>query len=175
MTVSSLQPITNERITYLLYFLQGQQLWKLDDSRLKNKAAKDEEWCLTINENTEWNLKTLDVTGRTVLIENKSTNMVLTVQESRKVIEEQYGDVNERTRQIWYKGKPNRKGYFTLTNNDTVMLLTATSSNEIMVRGNLINLTILSSYDYDDSRYMPNSTRYARSFGYLPYSMYIVF
>ena len=129
---------------------------------MKDKA-KDEEWCLTINENTEWNLKTLDVTERTVLIENKSTNMVLTVQESRKVIEEQYEDVNECTRQIWYKGKPNRKGYFTLTNNDTAMLLTATSSNDIMVRGNLINLTILTSYDYDISRYMPNSLHSARS------------
>ena len=112
---------------------------------MKNKAAKDEEWCLTINENAEWNLKTLDVAETTVLIENKSTNMVLTVKESRKVIEEQYEDGN--TRQIWYKNKPNRKGYFTLTNNDSAMLLTVTSSNDIMVRGNLISLTILPSFD----------------------------
>ena len=147
-------------------------MWKFDGSRLKNKT-KDEEWCLTFNENAEWNLKSLDVTETTVLIENKSTNMVLTVQESRKVIEEQYKDAN--TRQIWYKNKPNRKGYFTLTNNDSAMLLTVTSSNDIMVRGNFNNLTILSSYDYDNSRYMPNSRNSARSFGYLPYSMYIVF
>ena len=152
--------------TYLLYFLQGQQLWKLDDSRLKNKAAKDEEWCLTINENTEWNLKTLDVTETTVLIENMSTKMVLSVEESgKKVIEEQWEDDNRR--QIWYKSKPDRKGYFTLKNNHSAMLLTVTSSNDIMVRGNLINLTILSSYDYDNSklysRYMPNSMRSAQS------------
>jgi hypothetical protein len=121
-------------------------LWKFDDSRLKNKT-KDEEWCLTINENAEWNLKTLDVTETTVLIENKSTNMVLSVEErGKKVIEEQKEDDNRR--QIWYKSMPNRKGYFTLKNNHSAMLLTVTSSNDIMVRGNLINLTILSSYDY---------------------------
>ena len=121
-------------------------MWKFDDSRLKNKT-KDEEWCLTINENAEWNLKTLDVTETTVLIENKSTNMVLSVEErGKKVIEEQKEDDNRR--QIWYKSMPNRKGYFTLKNNHSAMLLTVTSSNDIMVRGNLINLTILSSYDY---------------------------
>ena len=125
-------------------------MWKFDDSRLKNKA-KDEEWCLTINENTEWNLKTLDVTETTVLIENMSTKMVLSVEESgKKVIEEQREDDNRR--QIWYKSKPDRKGYFTLKNSHSVMLLTVTSSNDIMVRGNSINLIILSSYDYGYQR-----------------------
>jgi hypothetical protein len=150
-------------------------LWKFDDSRLKNKA-KGEEWCLKIyNENGEWNLKTgIDATKTTVLIENVSTNMVLSVEErGKKVIEEQKEDDNRR--QIWYKSKLDRKGYFTLKNTHSAMLLTVTSSNDIMVRGNFINLTILSSYDYDNSRYMPNSRNSARSFGYLPYSMYIVF
>ena len=126
-------------------------MWKFDDSRLKNKA-KDEEWCLKIfNENGEWNLKTgIDTTETTVLIENMSTKKVLSVEESgKKVIEEQWEDHNRR--QIWYKSKPDRKGYFTLTNNNA-MLLTVTSSNDIIVRGNLINLTILSSYD--NSRYI---------------------
>ena len=103
---------------------------------MKNKA-KDEEWCLKIyNENGEWNLKTgIDATETTVLIENKSTNMVLSVEDSgKKVIEEQQEDDNRR--QIWYKSKPDRKGYFTLTNNNA-MLLTVTSSNDIIVRGNL--------------------------------------
>ena len=123
-------------------------MWKFDDNRLKNKA-KDEEWCLkTYNENGEWNLKTgTDATKTTVLIENVSTNMVLSVEDrGKKVIEEQKEDDNKR--QIWYKSKPDRKGYFTLKNNHSAMLLTVTSSNDIMVRGNLINLTILSSYDY---------------------------
>ena len=137
-------------------------MWKIDDSRLKNKA-KDEEWCLKIyNENGEWNLKTgIDDTETTVLIENVSTKMVLSVEESgKKVIEEQWEDDNRR--QIWYKSKPDRKGYFTLKNNHSAMLLTVTSSNDIMVRGNLINLKILFSYDYHKSRYMPNSMHSAR-------------
>ena len=138
-------------------------MWKFDDSRLKNKA-KDEEWCLKIyNENGEWNLKTgIDDTETTVLIENVSTKMVLSVEESgKKVIEEQWEDDNRR--QIWYKSKPDRKGYFTLKNNHSAKLLTVTSSNDIMVRGNLINLTILSSYDYDNSRYIPNSMHSTQS------------
>ena len=122
---------------------------------MKNKA-KDEEWCLKIfNENGEWNLKTgIDTTEKTVLIENVSTKMVLSVEESgKKVIEEQWEDDNRR--QMWYKSNPDRKGYFTLKNihstlknNYSAMLLTVTSSNDIMVRGNVINLIILSSYDY---------------------------
>ena len=109
-------------------------MWKFDGSRLKNKT-KDEEWCLTFNENAEWNLKTLDVTKTTVLIENVSTNMVLSVEDrGKKVVEEQKDDDNRR--QIWYKSNPDRKGYFTIKNNHSAMLLTITSSNEIMVRGN---------------------------------------
>ena len=130
---------------------------------MKNKA-KDEEWCLKIfNENGEWNLKTgIDTTETTVLIENMSTKMVLSVEESgKKVIEEQWEDDNRR--QIWYKSKADRKGYFTLKNSHSAMLLTVTSSNDIIVRGNLINLTILSSCDYDNSRYIPNSMHSTRS------------
>ena len=112
-------------------------MWKFDGSRLKNKT-KGEEWCLTFNENAEWNLKTLDVTKTTVLIENVSTNMVLSVEDrGKKVVEEQKDDDNRR--QIWYKSNPDRKGYFTLKklkNNHSAMLLTITSSNDIMVRGN---------------------------------------
>ena len=109
-------------------------MWKFDGSRLKNKT-KGEEWCLTFNENAEWNLKTLDVTKTTVLIENVSTNMVLSVEDrGKKVVEEQKDDDNRR--QIWYKSNPDRKGYFTIKNNHSAMLLTITSSNDIMVRGN---------------------------------------
>ena len=132
---------------------------------MKNKS-KDEEWCLKIyNENGEWNLKTgIDVTETTVLIENVSTKMVLSVEESgKKVIEEQWEDDNRR--QIWYKSKPDRKGYFTLTNNNA-MLLTVTSSNDIIVRGNLTNLTILSSYDYEKSRYSISTNSFPKNYSW---------
>ena len=138
---------------------------------MKNKA-KDEEWCLKIfNENGEWNLKTgIDTTETTVLIENVSTKMVLSVEESgKKVIEEQWEDDNRR--QMWYKSNPDRKGYFTLKNNHSAMLLTVTSSNDIMVRGNLINLTILSSYDY---RYHTQYTCHFNPCGFLDSEKFLV-
>jgi hypothetical protein len=138
-----------------------QQFWKFDDSRLKNKA-KDEEWCLKIyNENGEWNLKSgIDATETTVFIENVSTKMVLSVEDSgKKVIEEQpqwpknrslseptVQQEDDNRRQIWYKSKPDRKGYFTLTNNNARLLTAVTSSNDIMVRDAGKHMTTVKAY-----------------------------
>ena len=98
------------------------QLWKLDGNVLMNKSniwkSKD-----------RWNLKS---EGSMVLIENVSENKVITRKEN--VVSEEVLVLNNVS-QMWENGVPDNEGFFTLTDPDSEKVLTATTSNCLVMSG----------------------------------------
>ena len=98
------------------------QLWKLDGNVLMNKSniwkSKD-----------RWNLKS---EGSMVLIENVSENKVITRKEN--VVSEEVLILND-VGQMWENGDPDKEGFFTLTDPDSEKVLTATTSNCLVMSG----------------------------------------
>ena len=81
--------------------------------------------------NEKWNFKTKD---DLIYIENVSKRRVLGTTSDGKVILE---DIEEgKIEQLWKKGEPNAKGYFTLENYKP-MVLTAISSSILEIKGNI--------------------------------------
>ena len=79
----------------------------------------------------EWNFKTKD---DSVYIENISNRKVLGITEDGQVIL----DVLEENKaeQLWKKGQPNAKDFFTLENCKVPRVLTASSSSSLEIIGN---------------------------------------
>ena len=79
----------------------------------------------------EWNFKTKD---DSVYIENISERKVLGITEDGQVIL----DVLEENKadQLWKKGQPNAKDFFTLENCKVPRVLTASSSSSLEIIGN---------------------------------------
>ena len=79
----------------------------------------------------EWNFKTKD---DSVYIENISKRKVLEITEDGQVIL----DVLEENKaeQLWKKGQPNAKDFFTLENCKVPRVLTASSSSSLEIIGN---------------------------------------
>ena len=102
------------------------QLWKVDGSNLKNKAAV---WISS----DEYNIKPSK--SKLVYIENNSTGKVMGVFHDGKVIEEDF--VEGKPRQLWRKGEPDDNGYFTLKTPGSKKVLTAVSASELHIKGDL--------------------------------------
>ena len=79
----------------------------------------------------EWNFKTKD---DSVYIENISKRKVLGITEDGQVILDAL-EVN-KAEQLWKKGQPNAKDFFTLENCKVPRVLTASSSSSLKIIGN---------------------------------------
>jgi hypothetical protein len=96
----------------------------LVNGEFKNKA------CIWLS-NDIWSINT---EGEFFYIQNISKNTVLGLSQYN-VIDEEY--LEENPFQLWIKGKPDTEGYFTLENSETSKVLTAISTNELEIKGNL--------------------------------------
>ena len=85
-------------------FILAAQLWKLNESRLEN--GYDDKWEF---ENLTW---TLLSEGQKGCIKKSSSNLALTIEESRIILK----DCDNQDEQMWVRGSPNKDGYFNLTN-----------------------------------------------------------
>ena len=80
----------------------------------------------------EWNFKAKD---DLIYIENISKTNTLQAQPWSVYLTDLKEDKAE---QLWKKGEPNAEGYFTLESSSVPKVLTATSSNDLEVQGNII-------------------------------------
>lgn len=101
------------------------QLWKLDDTALKNKAGV---WKST----KKWNFTPND--DRTVFIQTISDdNKVLGLNGDEVILELKD---SKKAGQLWIKGEDRSECYFTLKNNESSKVLTAISGNSLKAKGN---------------------------------------
>ena len=106
----------------------GEQKWKLDGNRLKNKAGL---W-KSVN---SWTFTTKDDDPNLIYIENNSTTEVFGATSDGKVIQE---DKEEgKALQLWKKGKADDEGYYTLENSKVPKVITAVSPDSLEVKGNI--------------------------------------
>jgi len=105
----------------------GQQLWKLNGTKLENKAGI---WKSDAN----WTLPTVGAPG---IIMNTITGGVFgfneteVIEDGTEVVEEPL--VENEPKQRWIKGPMNDKGYFQLTNSGSKKVLTAIHENGLSV------------------------------------------
>ena len=97
-------------------------LWKLDGSKLSNKAILDQEW----------NIKTKKTF--IIIVNASDENLVIGINDHGTVIEEDF--VGGKHGQLWKQGKPDAEGYFSLESSKSSKILTATSSSNLEVIGN---------------------------------------
>ena len=71
--------------------------------------------------------------GQNVTIKNLFTNKILSVVENTTEVTEIF---LAKDNQNWRKGVPNQEGYFTLTDPNTKMVLTAINSTSLEITGN---------------------------------------
>ena len=86
------------------------------------KSAEDQEWKFTSK-------------GDLIRIENIKKEKVFGTTDDSKVKLEDVEDDNDG--QLWKKGKPNNKGYFTLENCKAKKFLTPVSSTSLELKGNI--------------------------------------
>ena len=101
------------------------QRWKLDGNMLKNEAGL---WKSV----DSWIFKTKDNIS---IIENISKRKVLGATSGGKVIQEVF--VAGKADQLWKKGEPDAKGYFTLENSGVPKVITAISESGLKIKGNI--------------------------------------
>ena len=83
----------------------------------------------------EWNFKNKD---DLIYIENISKTEVLGSTSDGNVFFENFEE--NKTEQLWKKGKPNAEGYFTLQNAKDQKVMTAISSSGLKIKGDIITL-----------------------------------
>ena len=105
------------------------QLWKLDGDMLQNKKElwkSDQKWKFTSK-------------GDLIRIENIKKKVLgatdITYDNRYNVKLQNVEDDNDG--QLWKKGKPNNKGYFTLENQKVKKFLTPVSSTSLELKGNI--------------------------------------
>ena len=81
----------------------------------------------------EWNFKAKD---DLIYIENISKTKTLQAESWEEVVLKDFEE--DEAEQLWKKGEPNAEGYFTLESSSVPKVLTATSSNDLKVQGNII-------------------------------------
>ena len=88
----------------------------------------DEEWVF----NPKTNL---------IYIQNILTEKVLGATNDGQVIREKYEE--GKAQQLWKKGEPNTEGYFTLQNFNESKLMTAISTSDLQIKGNITHKWIV--------------------------------
>ena len=113
------------------------QRWKLDGTRLKNKA---DIW----KSNDDWVFKSR--LGYLIYVENYSKKWVLGAKSDGRVIHEVFEAGKDG--QLWKKGATDAEGYFTLVNHGfKSKVLTAISESGLKIKGNItLRLTLLVDY-----------------------------
>ena len=105
------------------------QRWKLDGTRLKNKAEiwiSHDDWVFTSR------------LGYLIYIRNYSKKWVLGAKSDGRIIQEVF--VAGKAGQLWKKGKPDAEGYFILYSSlffGLTKVLTAISENSLEIKGNI--------------------------------------
>ena len=105
------------------------QRWKLDGTRLKNKAEiwiSHDDWVFTSR------------LGYLIYIRNYSKKWVLAAKSDGRVIHEVFEKGKDR--QLWKKGATDAEGYFTLANHGLhhgSKVLTAISESGLIIKGNI--------------------------------------
>ena len=70
-----------------------------------------------------------------IYIQNNLTKKVLGATNDGQVIREKYEE--GKAQQLWKKGEPNAEGYFTLGNFNESKLMTAISTSDLQIKGNI--------------------------------------
>ena len=111
-----------------LFQFTGHQLWKQEGPTIRNRL--DQNWIIKSYLKTDF------------IIEVPSTNEVLSVSPDKKDVSQEPFDKDGK-RQLWIKGKEDRRGYFTLTHLESgeKKLLTATYTKGLQIRGSDYLLT----------------------------------
>ena len=113
-------------------YFSGSQLWKLVDGNLLQNKDKIwvsvEEWVFKPNTNL-------------IYIQNNLTQKVLGTTNDGQVIHEDYEE--GKAQQLWKKGEPNTEGYFTLENVKEPKLMTAISTSDLQIKGNITHKWIV--------------------------------
>ena len=76
-----------------------------------------------------------------ICIENIITKKVLVSTNYSKVSQEDYEE--GKAQQLWKKGEPNTEGYFTLGNFNESKLMTAISTSDLQIKGNITHKWIV--------------------------------
>ena len=108
------------------------QVWHLEGSTLKNKAAK--LW----KSQDEWKF---GQKSEMYYIANVTKKKVLGTTNFGKVIEEDFEEDNLKPRQLWKKLDPvgpKSEGHVLLENNKSKKFMTAISNNSIEIKGNCL-------------------------------------
>ena len=100
------------------------QLWKLDDTKLVDKAGV---W----NSNNEWKF-VHDYYGRMYIESTTYDTKVLGIKDDEVITEVK--DLN-KSNQLWIKGEEKAGGYFTLKNSKSSKVLTALSASDLNIKG----------------------------------------
>ena len=102
------------------------QRWKVDKKTLKDKAGlwkSDDLWNFKTNEDDMF------------FIENISKTKVLGTTRDGEVVQEFLAE--GKADQLWKKGEPDAKGYFTLENSGVPKVITAISEVGLKIKGNI--------------------------------------
>ena len=99
----------------MLYNKEG--LWKSNDM-----------WNFTVKEGVSQK--------ELIYVENINETKVWGTTNDGKVILEIFEE--DKAEQLWTKGEPNAEGYFTLENYEVSKVISATSSNSLELKGNII-------------------------------------
>ena len=103
------------------------QLWKLDGHELRDEEGiwkSHELWNFKTKDHVLWDFK--KPKDELIYIENIANKKVLGASINGEVILEDFEEGKDQ--QLWKKGKPNARGYFTLENAKVPKIMTATSS-----------------------------------------------
>ena len=87
--------------------------------------------------NDMWNFTVKEAIPKKELIyvENINETKVLGTTNDGKVILEIFEE--DKAKQLWKKGEPNAEGYFILENSSVPKVLTASSSSDLEIQGNI--------------------------------------
>ena len=111
-------------------FYATAQLWRLDGDLLRNKANN---W----KSNDAWRFKPEDL----VYIEDISNDQVLTIT-NENIVKKEIMMQND-ARQIWEKGEVDKEGYFTMSDRHSKKVLTAVSTQNLIIDGNRLLSNII--------------------------------
>ena len=91
-----------------------------------------------------WNFKTNE--DDLVYIENTSKTKVLEITKDNQVLLKDFQE--DKAEQLWRKGEPDKKGYFSLESSVPTKVITATSQTDLEIKGNNFNRFFISAISF---------------------------
>ena len=90
-----------------------------------------------------WNFKTNE-DDDLVYIENTSKTKVLEITKDNQVLLKDFKE--DKLEQLWKKGDPDKKGYFSLESSVPAKVITATSERGLEIKGNISDRYLISTF-----------------------------